>query len=74
MEQVAGRIGRVKAKNGGATLTIHPCCNDSTLTVSLGDWGEVVFREYNDTEPICRRDALYMLRAAEDKILRGDVK
>lgn len=73
MDQVPGRIGRVKCKNGGADLTIHPCCNDTTLTISY-EWGEVIFRQYNDKRPIDRRDALYMLRAAEDSILRGDVK
>lgn len=66
------RIGRVKMKNGGADIHIHPCCNDTTLTVKFS-WGEVVFRQYDDKEPINRRDALYMLRAAEDNILRGEV-
>jgi len=68
------RIGKIKMKNGGAEIYAHPCCNDSTLTVTLSDWGEVVFRQFDDKEPITRRDALYMLRACEDKILRGNVK
>jgi hypothetical protein len=67
------RIGKVKMKNGGADVRIIPCSNKTTLTVSLGKWGEVVFRDF-ECDEICRRDALYMLRACEDKILRGDVK
>jgi hypothetical protein len=68
------RIKRFKVHGSDNWIHVIPCCNDSTMTIALADWGEVVFRQFDDKEPICRRDALYMLRCAEDKILRGKVK
>lgn len=63
------RIGKIKMKNGGAEIRIIPSSFDSTMTVEY-EWGEVSFRIY-DGAPIERRDALYLLRCAENDILRG---
>ena len=58
-------------KNGGAELVIHPSSRDGVRTVGW-DWGEVTFRQFNDGNKITRRDMLYMLRCAEDEVLKGD--
>lgn len=63
------RIGKIRMKNGGAEIRVIPTSNHSLMAIQYS-WGEVTFRMY-DGERIERRDALYLLRCAEEDILRG---
>lgn len=64
------RIGKIIMKKGGTEIRLLPSSFHSTMRISFS-WGEVYFRIY-DGAPIERRDALYLLRCAEDSILRGE--
>lgn len=62
------RIGKIKWKD--RKLVSVPVNHDSVHTVKVG-WGEITFRCY-DGEQITNETIIYMLRAVEDIILRGD--
>ena len=65
------RIGKIRMKSGGAEVRIIPSAMHSTLNVSY-DFGEITFRMY-DGQKITRGDALWLLRCAEDDLLRGEL-
>lgn len=64
------RIGKIKPKNA-PNLSVLPRNKDAFRIVELGGWGEITLRVYDDGGGIENRDALYMLRCAEDEIIHG---
>ena len=63
------KIGKVTLK-GGATLKVFPNDMRNYVVYKLG-WGEVTFRTY-DEQTITRETVIFMLRALEDDVLRGE--
>ena len=60
------RIGKVRLKKN-SNIAFFPQKIDNAKTYNLS-WGEITFRMY-DHHPITHETMMYMLRAAEDKIL-----
>lgn len=65
------RVGWVTLKDGGTKVRVIESSNHGIMTIKYS-WGEVSFRIYDD-QKIERRDALYLLRCAEENILRGEL-
>lgn len=58
------RIGKVKPKGN---LTLFPSSINNVKTFNL-EWGQITFRMFDDHD-ITHETMMYMLRAAETKIL-----